>query len=163
MAESRRGFCTRIVFNSRSWVVFSQSQSGVDPLPHLGGNVRQRQVRHDPQRAGQKLRVMSHVGAGGPDDVVVGDHHGLGVARGSRGVDQGAAVAGLLVGDPRFHGGVRNIRAECRWGGSVNHSYSAKFKWSCSAEWGKTQRCDWLSKSHGLIDQSQGYKVLFCT
>mmetsp|Transcript_14012 Transcript_14012/g.22976 ORF Transcript_14012/g.22976 Transcript_14012/m.22976 type:complete len:298 (+) Transcript_14012:785-1678(+) len=80
---------------------------------HLGGNVRQRQVRHDPQRAGQKLRVMSHVGAGGPDDVVVGDHHGLGVARGSRGVDQGAAVAGLLVGDSRFHGGVRNIRAEC--------------------------------------------------
>ena len=70
-----------------------QDDGGVD-VKHLASHVAQRQIAQNSEISLLQT-VVPDGHLGGPDDVVMGEHHPLGVPRGAGGVDQrGALVDG---------------------------------------------------------------------
>ena len=78
---------------------------GVD-VHHLRGDVGEREVGDHAEGTVDEVGVVRDVSAGDPGDVIVRDHNRLGVAGGAGGVDEGGAVAGLLVSHARLDLGV---------------------------------------------------------
>ena len=68
---------------------------GAVEVEHLGCNVGKGEIGDEAVFGGERRDGTEHH-AGGPSEVVIGDHDSLGVSSGSRGVDERAAVAGLL-------------------------------------------------------------------